>query len=258
MEQSTLQKIHVFPSEQSYQEHKLQIGISDLALVPFELPSDALTKQQADGLYLSISGKAASATTADSSVKASQDSSGNEIISTYATKTELSDGLASKQPVGDYATNSSVTEKLATKVDNTTYTADKATFLTKTEASTTYLGKTQKASSAIVADSANSVAGTNVSGTVASATNANHATTADTSTSATKATRDGSGNVIVDTYATKPEVQQVVPRSELASQIIGFYNGLNNSNLDYRDYLDNDSSTLLEGFYDFGRGYIGE
>lgn len=97
-------------------------------------------------------------------------------LSGYATKTELTSGLAGKQPVGDYATNTALTDGLAGKVDTSTYTADKATFLTKTEASNTYLGKTAKAASATTADSA------------------------------TKATQDGSGNVITTTYATKAEV----------------------------------------------------
>ena len=119
---------------------------------------------------------------------------------TYATKSEVTSGLASKQPTGDYATNTALSSGLATKVDTSTYTTDKATFLTKTEASTTYLDKTAKAESAKVADSANSVAGANVTGTVASATTAVNAT------NATKATQDANGNVITTTYATKTEV----------------------------------------------------
>lgn len=101
---------------------------------------------------------------------------------------ELSSGLATKQPTGDYATNTALTQGLATKIDSTAYNSDKSTFLTKTDASNTYLGKTAKAESAKVADSAtvaqsaNSVAGANVLGTVANATNAVNATTAVTAT----------------------------------------------------------------------------
>lgn len=99
-----------------------------------------------------------------------------------ASTEELSSGLAGKQPTGDYATNTALTQGLATKVDSTTYSSDKSTFLTKTDASNTYLSKTAKAESAKVADSANSVVGSNVSGTVANATNAVNATTAITAT----------------------------------------------------------------------------
>lgn len=60
----------------------------------------------------------------------------------YATNAQLTSGLATKQPVGDYATNTALTQKLATKLDIN-----------------------GKASSASVADSANSVAWTNVTGT---------------------------------------------------------------------------------------------
>ena len=54
-----------------------------------------------------------------------------------------------------------------------------ADMLTKTEASTTYLGIGAKAASATVADTANSVAGENVVGVVATATKASSASTAD-------------------------------------------------------------------------------
>lgn len=73
---------------------------------------------------------------------------------------------------------------------------DLSPYLQKTQASNTYLGNTAKAQSAKVADSANSVAGANVTGTVASAT---------------KATQDASGNVITSTYATKTEVNDKAP-----------------------------------------------
>ena len=97
--------------------------------------------------------KAESAKVADSATKATKDASGNVITTTYATKSEVTSGLAGKQPVGDYATTAALTEGLATK-----------------------LGATAKAVSAGTADSA------------------------------TKATQDGSGNVISSTYATKSEV----------------------------------------------------
>lgn len=70
---------------------------------------------------------------------------------------------------------------------------DTSTFATKTELTQGLAGKLDingKANSATVADSANSVLGTNVSGAVALAT---------------KATQDSSGNDIASTYATKTE-----------------------------------------------------
>lgn len=47
--------------------------------------------------------EAAHADTADSATKATQDGGGNNIENTYATKDELTDGLAGKQPTGNYA-----------------------------------------------------------------------------------------------------------------------------------------------------------
>lgn len=161
-------------------------------------------------------------------------------LTPYATKAEVTEGLAGKQPVGDYATNTALTSGLAGKVNTNTYTTDKATFLTKTEASTTYLGKTAKAASASTADSATK-ATKDASGNVITSTYAtksevtsglagkqpvgDYATTtalteglatklnatakavsAGTADSATKAAQDGSGNVISSTYATKSEV----------------------------------------------------
>lgn len=48
-------------------------------------------------------GNSTNADNAAEALKATQDAAGNNIQNTYATKTELSDGLADKQPVGDYA-----------------------------------------------------------------------------------------------------------------------------------------------------------
>ena len=74
-----------------------------------------------------------------------------------------------------------------------------STYLTKTDASSTYLGKTAKAASATSADSA------------------------------TKATQDGSGNVIATTYATKTELGNKADRSSLAAVATsGSYNDLSN------------------------------
>ena len=63
-----------------------------------------LTKEVADNYYLGKSEKASSASLADTATKATQDANGNVIPKTYATKSELTSGLATKQPVGDYPT----------------------------------------------------------------------------------------------------------------------------------------------------------
>ena len=118
--------------------------------------------------------KAESAKVADSATKATRDASGNIITSTYATKSEVTSGLAGKQPVGDYATTTALTEGLATKLGTTAKavsagTADSATkatqdslgnvisstYATKSEVTSGLsgkLGKTEKASSANTAD----------------------------------------------------------------------------------------------------------
>lgn len=85
---------------------------------------------------LSKTEKAESAKVADSATKATRDASGNVITTTYATKSEVTSGLAGKQPVGDYATNTALTEGLATKLDATAKavsagTADSATKATQ-------------------------------------------------------------------------------------------------------------------------------
>ena len=48
-------------------------------------------------------GNATNADTATTATKATQDGGGNNIQQTYATKEELTDGLAGKQPTGNYA-----------------------------------------------------------------------------------------------------------------------------------------------------------
>ena len=105
--------------------------------------SDVLTKTEASTTYLGISAKAASASQADTAVKATQDADGNTITQTYATKTELDQ----KQPVGSYvnkpeydafvtqyskdkatfAIASDVTEQLATKANTATVNTQLAT-----------------------------------------------------------------------------------------------------------------------------------
>lgn len=72
------------------------------------------------------------------------------------------------------------------------------TYLNKTDASNTYLGKTAKAQSAKVADSANSVLGSNVNGAVSQAT---HASSADSADSA-----DSANSVAWDNVSGKPAI----------------------------------------------------
>lgn len=80
--------------------------------------SDVLTKTEASTTYLGISAKAASASQADTAVKATQDADGNTITQTYATKSELDQ----KQPVGSYV-NKPEYDAFVTQ-----YSKDKATF----------------------------------------------------------------------------------------------------------------------------------
>ena len=121
------------------------------------ISSTYLTQANASSTYLTKTGKATSASTADTAgsantaIKATQDALGNVITATYATKAELSNKL------------------------------DTSSAFTKAQADKLYLGKSAKATSASVSD---------------------------TATSATKATQDASGNIITSTYATKTEVTQ--------------------------------------------------
>lgn len=80
--------------------------------------SDVLTKTEASTTYLGISAKAASASQADTAVKATQDADGNTITQTYATKSELDQ----KQPIGSYV-NKPEYDAFVTQ-----YSKDKATF----------------------------------------------------------------------------------------------------------------------------------
>lgn len=64
----------------------------------------ASTYAKQNGSYPNMTvGNASNADNADAATKATQDGAGNNIQQTYATKTELTDGLAGKQPAGNYA-----------------------------------------------------------------------------------------------------------------------------------------------------------
>ena len=183
---------------------------------------------------------AENATSAASATKATQDGSGNNIASTYATKTELTEGLAGKQPTGNYALqngtypdmtvgNASNADHATSAASATKATQDGAgnviadTYATKTEVTEGLAGKQPTGNYALQTGSYPSM----TVGNASNATNAGHAETADGATnadSATKATQDGSGNNIVDTYATKTELNNSLATKANTS---GSYNDLN-------------------------------
>ena len=147
------------------------------------------------------------ATTATTATKAAQDGNGNNIASTYLSKTDAATTYLGKTDKAASATTadtatSATTATTATNAASATKATQDAdgnnisqtylkqtdassTYLSKTDAASTYLGKTDKAASATTADSA---------------------TTAET---ATKAIQDSSGNNIEDTYAKKTDIPDV-------------------------------------------------
>lgn len=117
--------------------------IKDTYAAKTELAS-YVTKAAADGAYLPLTGKAKSAVSADTAIKAAQDSAGNSIVDTYAKKTDV---------------------------------PSTAGLLTKSAADAYYLGKTAKAERAKTADTAtdaSNVPWVGVSGKPASYTPATH------------------------------------------------------------------------------------
>lgn len=101
--------------------------------------SNYFTKSEAIDTFLGKTDKAESAKKADEATKATQDASGNIITSTYATKTEVTQGLAGKAPtshthttsqitdlttiLAPYAKTTDVNSKLDSKADTTTINA---------------------------------------------------------------------------------------------------------------------------------------
>ncbi len=67
----------------------------------------------------------------------------SEASQTYATQTALTDGLATKQPVGNYATVNDLTTGLAAKLDTSTAAS---TYLSQTDAASTYLTQSNASS----------------------------------------------------------------------------------------------------------------
>ena len=192
------------------------------ATVPVYVNSDGVATA-----ITSYSGKAASAGTADSATKATQDGSGNNIVNTYATKTALSEGLATKQGTLTAGANITIADDGTISAKDTVYTLPtaSATILGGVKVDTalssestnpvqnkvinTALGTKQNASTAVKVTTSGTAVG---SATVPVYVNSNGVATAITSysgnaASATKATQDGNGKVIADTYATKAELK---------------------------------------------------
>ena len=141
---------------------------------------------------------AENATSAASATKATQDGAGNDIANTYATKTEVTEGLAGKQPTGNYALQN------GTYPDMTVGNASNADHATSAD-SATNAANAAEAEHAEAADSATNAANAenaaNVTGTIGgkaisdifeadgtTAKEATHAASADSATQAARAT----------------------------------------------------------------------
>lgn len=123
---------------------------------------------------------------------------------TLATKSELTDGLAEKvdktTTVNGHALSGNVT---VTKADVGLGNVDNTADANKVVASA---GKLTTARDITISGDATGSATFDGSTDIEIEVDVTHATSADTAASATKATQDGSGNVITTTYATKTEV----------------------------------------------------
>lgn len=156
---------------------------------------------------------AENATSAASATKATQDGSGNNIASTYATKTELTEGLAGKQPTGNYAlqngTYAGMTVGNATNAENANHaaSADSATDA-QAAAQADKLAAARTMQVNLASSNAAEFDGTEnvtpgVTGILPVANGGTGASSLANVTvgNATKATQDSDGNVIADTYA---------------------------------------------------------
>lgn len=144
---------------------------------------------------------ATNATNAVNATKATQDASGNVITSTYATKTELTSGLADKANVEDLAT-------VATSGSYNDLTNKPTIPTVDAELSATSTNPVQ-----------NKVINSALSGKLS------------TTGTAAKATADASGNVITSTYATKTELTSGLANKANAADLAevatsGSYNDL--------------------------------
>ena len=106
----------------------------------------------------------------------------NKVLPCRETVSQMIKSEAPAPDLSGYLTKNDASTTYLNKTDaSNTYlnkTDASNTYLNKTDASNTYLGKTAKAQSAKVADSANSVLGSNVNGAVSQATHASSADSA--------------------------------------------------------------------------------
>ena len=185
---------------------------------------------------------AASADTATSATKATQDASGNVITTTYATKTEFKAKADAEDiptvnnatltiqkngaTVGTFTANASANKTINITVPTTTsQLTNNSGFITADDlpkdytlpvATSSALGGVKSGGNITVATSGavtvSHAAKADTATNATNATNADHADTATSATSATnatnatKATQDASGRVITTTYATKSEI----------------------------------------------------
>ena len=143
---------------------------------------------------------AENATSAASATKATQDGSGNNIASTYATKTELTNGLAGKQPTGNYALQTGTYAGMTVGNATNAQAAAQADKLAVARAIQVNLSSSSAARFDGTEDAAPGVTGVlpvENGGTGASSL-ANV-----TVGNATKAEQDASGNSITETYVKK-------------------------------------------------------
>ena len=96
----------------------------------------------------------------------------NKVLPCRETVSQMIKSEAPAPDLSGYLTKNDASTTYLNKTDASN------TYLNKTDASNTYLGKTAKAQSAKVADSANSVLGSNVNGAVSQATHASSADSA--------------------------------------------------------------------------------
>ena len=162
------------------------------------LSSTSTNPVQNKVINTALSGKLSTSGTA---AKATADASGNNIVNTYATKTALSEGLATKQATlttSNIKGSGSVTVGISDGVITVSGTDNNTTYSTGT-ATTSGLTKLYTGT------------GTNTDGTMTQAALntalAGKLSTSGNAASATKATQDGNGKVIADTYATKAELK---------------------------------------------------
>ena len=151
--------------------------------------------------------------TVGKATKAEQDASGNNIASTYATKTELTKGLAGKQPTGNYAlqtgTYAGMTVGNAMNAENAEHaaSADSATDAqAAAQADKLATARTMQvnlaSSNEVEFDGTENVT-PGVTGILPVANGGTGASSLANVTvgNAAKATQDGDGNIIPDTYA---------------------------------------------------------